>query len=276
MESRFEEPAEPLTLAQPHSLVAAPVSETTGPPEIDALLDLLKRESRRRSPLLRKQFVIAAGATALFTSIVVTFGLSPVSPEVLYAQVPLLGSVLIGAVISGSEAQKRAARKLTEVDDVRAIGPLLEARYWPYPRIQKAATVALVQLLHKLTASDAALLTDAQRIYLYRSLKSEDPLFVRSALRAIAQIGDAAAFPYVERLMARTERKDHALFERAFHCRNALRVRLQREEVGHDLLRAAAPPDDPALALLRPAANQTGTDPAVLLRPRSPEQPDVS
>src|SRR5947207_2824281 len=108
LESRSEEPAEQIAVKDAESLSAASEHVVSVGAEVDALLDLLKRQARRRTPRLRKGFVYAAGATALFTSIVVTFGLSPVSPEVLYVQFPLLAAVLGGAAISGSEDQKEA------------------------------------------------------------------------------------------------------------------------------------------------------------------------
>lgn len=69
--------------------------------------------------------------------------------------------------------RRNALNSLLQTDNVRAVGPLLEATQMMIPEISTRATSALIRLLPRLREEHADLLTPLQRNYL-RSLIAED------------------------------------------------------------------------------------------------------
>jgi hypothetical protein len=139
-------------------------------------------------------------------------------------------------VTMGSRA---VARRLALLDDVRALGPLLDVlaglRDGSYRR--KDIRDPFIRLLLRVQASDGGTLTPRQRKYLCRVLTIEETWpFDRmpsehtlkiAILRALERIGDENATPAVERVA--TSAKDPEVRHVAQQCAAALRARAVRQ-----------------------------------------------
>lgn len=98
--------------------------------------------------------------------------LAPAIPAAsLFLIVSSLLGLLVGMLMRPSN--RNALNSLLETDDVRAIGPLLEAMQMMIPAITGRAAGALIRLLHNVRGEHAELLTPLQRRYL-RSLIAGD------------------------------------------------------------------------------------------------------
>ena len=132
---------------------------------------------------------------------------------------------------------------------------------------------ALIQLLPRLQATDANLLTGSQRKQLYSKLSKSDRYFwynrywnaeLKTAiLRALEQIGDEKAVPVVEKV-ARTARNPQVRTA-AQECLPFLQQRAEQARIEQTLLRASTSTASPD-TLLRPTVATTPTEPQQLLR----------
>lgn len=162
--------------------------------------------------------------------------------------------------------RKRIAHNLTFYNDIRAVGPLAEALEYRDVDLREQAKIALIRLLPRLQASDAVLFTTEQRNRLYRALNSPDVEFVLAILKALEQIGDAKALPYVEKLASGGDAAngEERVRRAAQACLPYLRERAERETP--TLLRAASVVESAPNSLLRPAAAGNDAEPEQLLR----------
>ncbi|HZT42833.1 MAG TPA: hypothetical protein VFA07_11765 [Chthonomonadaceae bacterium] len=175
--------------------------------------------------------------------------------------------LLLGSLAQATRRERSATRLLRRVDDVRAIAPLLEALRFP-PR--EVTQTVLIRLLRRLRADDRDLLDGPPRSHLHGALKQAarrlfGPCFsigyIVAVLKALEQIGDAAALPYVEFLAFSARQPDIRIA--AQECLPFLRARA--EQTGQTLLR---PTDiDTADTLLRSTGNLSDPLPSHLLRP---------
>lgn len=179
----------------------------------------------------------------------------------------LLLCLLCLAVGAGAmpSARSRALAMLAEQQDVRSIGPLLEAlEVFPEAK-REAILVLLITLLPRLTPSDAALLNRTQRRKLYTDLILEDPdrneSYLQAVLKGIEQIGEEEALYWVRRLVQRgaTTPGQSRIWEAASACLLRLEARLERRNDQTCLLRAAVGgnPSHNASELLRPVTSET-------------------
>jgi hypothetical protein len=183
------------------------------------------------------------------------------------------------------------AAKLIEQGDMRSIGPLVDALHLDDGMTREIAFAALIDLLPRLKASDAALLNEAQRAKLCQllSLPVENPLYkdirglfrpannkavdFRVAIRqAFAQVGDSKALGVVERLATREAKTEgeRRIQEAAEACLPALQTRADLERSSQTLLRASMPSSDASDTLLRPATGTQDSAPEQLLRASEP------
>ena len=175
-------------------------------------------------------------------------------------------------------------KELTGVGGVEAIGALLELLGAPKaPRQVAPLIVALTQLLPQMRANDAGLLTKGQRRLLNSNLKSGfngrlDSVMTLNyrlaILKALEQVGDAAAIPVVSHLAngkARTT-DQKTLKAAALECLPLLQSNFGGVEANQTLLRASAPEQAPA-TLLRPATFTPDAAPKELLRPANETAP---
>lgn len=163
------------------------------------------------------------------------------------------GMIVSSAVISRRE--KDAALLLTRFDDVRAIGPLAEALEYKDREVPPIAARALIQLLPRLKASDASLLSPTQRACLNRALEGNDRALVLAILKAWEQVGTEDAIKIVQNLSyGRLNAGRYPdVASAARECLPSLRASAQRHRLGADLLRAANGHQTLPETLLRPA-----------------------
>lgn len=236
--------------------------------QVDRLLALLEKEGRRRWP------VMPLGCVAVLC---VFLGMLAVcsAPVWLVARTWVAFLVMLAAGLSlwgltrlaTSDAQRAAARALTQYGDTRIVGPLITAMSWPDMELHRPALKhALVQLLPRMRASDAHLLDARQRAWLRRALRGRDEQLVIAILKALEQIGGREDMPHVERLARRRARapRARAIQQAAEQCLTMLRGRL--DQTGDTLLRAARSDAPDSESLLRPAGDAQAP-PDTLLRP---------
>lgn len=180
-----------------------------------------------------------------------------------------------------------------KLDDVRAIGPLLDAGSLSgVPRIRETAWTALIALLPRMKSSDAALLNSRHRLILRNLLfAAYTPVDIAVAvLKAYEQIGDSRDLPVVERLATgqsphqvpqwaqdkhhRAWIQDSRVREAAAACLPLLQARLGQIKDPETLLRAASRTDLPDSTLLRAAQERSEVDPQQLLRASRSEEAD--
>lgn len=180
------------------------------------------------------------------------------------------------------------AEELARIGGVEAVGTLLELIGVPKsPRQLTPLLVALTELLPQMKASDAGLLTAAQRKTLNWTLKNDFAVYGNAAalhtyrlaiLKALEQVGDASAIPFVAQLAngkARTANQI-ALKAAAQECLPLLMVNFGGVEATKTLLRAASPENAAPDTLLRPAAFAPDAKPNELLRPADSGSSSVS
>jgi hypothetical protein len=178
--------------------------------------------------------------------------------------------------LTASKEQKRLTGELVRHSDKRIIGPLLMAHSWPDMwEHRNAFRHALLTLLPTLRASDAALLSASHREQLNKLLRSRDVEYVHAALKALEQVGDESAIPYLERLIKSRSRTatQKQVQEAVKQCMAAVMQRTESGAPGSTLLRPTE--GNPTETLLRPISNQTGAEEQNLLRPADSETKGV-
>lgn len=152
---------------------------------------------------------------------------------------------------------------VSELQDKRFIGHLVES--YRYQEVRSFIVKTLLVLLPQLQHSDARLLNEQQRTILYQSLNDKNTDWIRTVLKALEQIGDSKAVPYVEKL-ATASNTEPEIREAAQECLVYLKQRLEQQQISQTLLRAsdavAAGPD----MLLRASMTADTTEPNQLLR----------
>jgi hypothetical protein len=158
-------------------------------------------------------------------------------------------------------------QRLSEAWDPRAVGVLAIVAQEREPSLRYSAQHALVNLLPRVRASDAAFV-DAEGMQALIALLREDHDALRLAiLQAFEQIGDERAIPWVTDLRD-TPRMSPEVRQAAAECLPALQNRARLAHESATLLRASSAmnPADASSVLLRPAS---GANPSAenLLRP---------
>jgi len=247
-----------------------------GTEALPAMEDLLRAESlkKRKARPLR-----AACGTAIF-SLFVLFQYYLTTP-IAWGLIPIVGIWAVGLarMCAVTPAQVEAIRVLAALDDVRTVGPLLEALEWrdlaTFTGVRTTAARALYRLLPRLRPEHADLLSDRQLACLYRLLRhhpSDDQTeLVVALLGAVAQVGDARALAQLERM---TRDNGGPLPRQRVRLTAQETLSQLRQRLDHtpgNLLRAASEAVSPNL-LLRPATAAPVTDSHQLLRPSQTEQ----
>lgn len=233
----------------------------SGPEAISMVVTYLQREARNiRKIRVGMLAVMLLCAAAIIPAKLI--GLPQVAVWCGILSFSLLGG--FGGLVMGTSFYKTAIETLKRADDVRAIGALVEALEFMDMDTQSAACEALARLLPRLQATDATLLNPNQRKRLYRFLGKSDKRLILALLKALEQIGDSNALPYVERL-ATSKKVDTRIREAAQSCMPYLQFRQEEEHNIQTLLRAAST-GATAETLLRSANETPETDPMHLLR----------
>ncbi|HLK61098.1 MAG TPA: hypothetical protein VKU00_31335 [Chthonomonadaceae bacterium] len=241
--------------------------------EVEALSARLKRIARLRQ---RNVTITAAGAIGSTVSSVASLFLANAghaTHSLLLSTMLLSGGLISIFAARGVYAQRNLTNALIHTDDLRVIGPLLEAADSSEVSGAMAAMV-LTRLLPRLQASDAGLLDDNARNRLNSALlkQSRNADFVLAALKALQQVGDARALPVVQKLANRTDRSAAAQSIRAAaqECLPFLELRAAQEQASQTLLRASGVNATPPDTLLRPVQNPIQVPAEELLRPGTP------
>jgi hypothetical protein len=181
--------------------------------------------------------------------------------------------------------------------DVRSIGALMDTLTLDDGASRNLAVDALIRLLPQLNQSDRHRLSPAQhgRLIGYLSQDVESPLykdltgvfhpaaprgveFRVAILKALEQIGDSRSLPVVMRLAAMPARTaaQREVQRAAIDCLPYLEVLAGREREAQRLLRPSCSSEDPGQSLLRSAAPNVSSEPAVLLRASAGESTSAS
>ncbi|MCW3054879.1 MAG: hypothetical protein JWN14_4049 [Chthonomonadales bacterium] len=247
-----------------------------GSEALPAMENLLHAESlkKRKARPLR-----AALGTAIF-GLFLLFQCYLATP-IAWGLIPIVGLLAIGLarMCAVTPAQLEAIRVLAALDDVRTVGPLLEALEWrdlaTFTGVRTTATRALYRLLPRLQPEHADLLSNRQLACLYRLLRhhpSDDQTdLVVALLGAVAQVGDARALAQLERMTRDNGGPLPRQRVRLTAQETLTRLRQRLDHTPGNLLRAASEAVSPSL-LLRPATAAPATDPQQLLRPSQTDQ----
>ena len=265
--------------------------------DVDDLVAILRTESRMRA---RRKHLVRWGAFLITIGwLYSTIAMHDFSfRNLFFLYIPV--SLLVLSQMASQRAQT-SVLAISRFDDVRAIGPLAEALEFPDRDIRPIVRKALIHLLPRLKASDAALLNAGQRACLNRALWGGNTELTLAILKAWEQVGDADAIPDVEQLARgpgsrpvkglmeiryrkgwfgfakKGERLSDSLFRAcpseiveadrpkiamaALECLPALRQNVENRHVGSQLLRPAEGDRVSSEALLRPSSPQISAEP---------------
>jgi hypothetical protein len=237
-----------------------------GAAKLEALLALAREEAEKRRKRRRNAYWVMAGYV-LFLIVLVALGAG--------GAVGSIGGLTsgIGAMFAASQLQKNTVPLLAEEDDIRIIGPMVDALGYNDKDVPGIAEQALIRLLPKMQASDSILLNEEQRNALYKRLHGDPADLQIAILKALEQVGDSKALPHVQRL-AREQAswaRARRVKEAAEACLPFLLKRVEQERAAGTLLRATTA-DETSNALLRPAGGGH-TDTETLLRPGEAGEP---
>ena len=247
----------------------------------EQVVQILEEETRKRK---RRRTWILVGVLSYFAFMALMVLGTWVLHHKFDSQVfNFIGSMtgVFGGAAAFSRTHRAAARKAAELKDMRAVGHLAAALEMQDKGTRQIVEEALIDLLPQMRASDAGLLDAEQRECLYRALRSKNHKLVMAIFKALEQIGDSRALPYVEKLeQALVEQ--HAWAERhtrhlqaaeietrlqaARECLQFLQDHAQQEQARQTLLRASSAAHVAPDSLLRPAAGKSDQDPDSLLR----------
>lgn len=173
-----------------------------------------------------------------------------------------------------TQSHKNAVSKLSEFNDIRIAGALLEAAERNDKSLKTIAERTLVRLLPRLTAANNPL-NESQLASLNRALKSDNSELVVAALKALEEIGDETHVEQVKRLAYQKAKNpfQETVRDKALACLPYLEKRAENAKMAKTLLRASAPHNTDN-TLLRPASHTPESRPEELLRPITPPSPD--
>jgi hypothetical protein len=261
----------------PEALDAPPLPDApapdTGMETVSSLLDILQQEGSKYRPSMHEGWLLAylfvAGPLILASLFIALADWN--WRGVFVAGVLFWAGKALNCMV-GSRRQKEAAQRLARHDDPHTVAWLVSFLTWSDREVRAASIQALTRLLPRLRATDAHLLEGEWRQRLYETLNGDyarrEPDFVIAVLKALEQIGDAAALPYVHHLAQGSPRSAsrQRVQEAARDCLPFLQTRIEQQHSRQTLLRAASPNAAPE-TLLRPAAATSAADPDELLRP---------
>ncbi len=184
--------------------------------------------------------------------------------------------------VKPTQSERWLLRELADCDDLRAIGPLLEALSLDDRRVRAAITPALARLLARVRPEDSAVISERTYRGLYGVLRwigaplvgsYVTPDLAVAALQALGRIGDERALPNVRRvadLPMRSEAEER-IHRAAVTAIAEPERRLGRDGQGESLLRAAEPAPE---SLLRAATRAPDAPAETLVRPSTAPEDD--
>jgi hypothetical protein len=280
------------------------VIKQSGVGAIEPLIAVLTRELRKHQ---KRRWVVLAAALALTLGCyLVMFHLR----ENDYLGLTIGFAIcMVGIFVSAYMAlptrlQKQTAAMLMGIDDLRAIGPLIDVLRNRHTAESTQVRSLLLPMLQRLRASDVALIEDRHREYFHYVLKHWEHFqlgpqygteYIVAVLTALQQVGNGGDLPYVERI-AYPDRTLHAalgfhwlwkgynsafkllligqwrgidkprIVQAAQECLPYLQLKDERQQVSNSLLRASDPGNSTSDSLLRPAGSAATSEPDQLLR----------
>lgn len=235
-----------------------------GPQGAELLLEFLKDEavlSKRK----RRAFVGALSVSAVSVACIAVVILLTRQPLALVGLSGFSGLAGFAALLAPSQRYHQIINALSQMDDVRAVGPLAEALSLQDINSRVAVARALERLLPRLEIENADLLDSPQRAALHKLLNTGAPekesRLMLTIVNSLSRIQDTSALATMEILANRTPQtaNERLVVEAAAESVVVLREAKHRLETPQTLLRASAQ-DTPAVQLLR-AAHQTSDTP---------------
>lgn len=187
-----------------------------------------QRERAHQSWLAVRLFLILCASLA--TPLLLLLTSNPYLIAGIIAGMALL-IVAVGARYAPPTAS-RGAETIAEMEDIRAIGPLLEILSGAFWQEQEAICSALTHLLPHLQAEKAGLLPPSQWQALVgcvtKQMSERHPEFVTACLEALERVGDENAFPCLALLVVQDAPTQamQAVRARAKQCLRHLTARL--------------------------------------------------
>ena len=150
--------------------------------------------------------------------------------------------------------------------DKRLVGTLLDML--ELEKLGMEVRSPLLQLLPSLHSEDAGLLNEGQHARLHQVLMGRDVSLTVATLKALEQVGDTKALPFVQRLLAGGGHgtTSEQVREAAHHCWPRLQERIAQEDANRTLLRPTQAENMPDGTLLRAAHSSQCTEVQDLLR----------
>jgi HEAT repeat protein len=245
---------------------------------VDPLVSRLTVECRARRHNSAKSFGLIAGAAVFYFWLMPRLT-NPANWLLLLAFLPV--TLIIMRLNAWSRLQIQAARLLSQIDDVRAVGPLadaLESRdLWVVSSTRTLAAEALIRLLPHVTANDEALLNSSQRECLYRALDHAglfDADLTSAVIQVMGRIGGESAVRPLQKLIGNRYfvGRHSELQTEAEAALEAIQARVIQTQAPEVLLRAAAQADEPGV-LLRAVKPGLIDNPEQLLRSAGYDRP---
>lgn len=256
-----------------------------GPEKFEALATLLSAQQHTLQRCLRRGYVCKQVVFSVLVLLNLTLlGLALLQQNGGYIDLCLGGLfALLGGLIivqiedrSITRGYEAIASALTSIQDVRAVGLLLDALTFRIQWSDRIQVTALMTLLPRLQPEDKDLLTNHQRRQLCEMLKRStrrntwwfhDTLAVL-ILETLARIGDHRERFLVESLANGKARTAQAkrIQQAARACLPRLQEREAREDAPQTLLRSLESPSALPETLLRPAPEAAEIDSQQLLR----------
>ena len=216
---------------------AAPLAVQAQEPDVEAVVEKLRdRRSRVRNGLtywMWRILTLVLGVCSLYLFCCIPVGTLPIALTTLYfwATIRVIGKS------SETLRMERAALRNSQLGK-EWIGSLCEALEWPDQQAQGSAALLLAQLLPRLGAADAGLLSQEQLVCLYGRLSPlkawAHPELAHAILRLLPIFGTEDALPFVERLasLPAITRKGRGLRSgaREIHALLEKRILASREE----------------------------------------------
>jgi hypothetical protein len=194
------------------------IVKQAGVEAIETLIATFRREEAAFWTRIRKGFALLS---LIFACLVAVGCLLPDKYSVIYVTTcsVFFGSFVLSLkylrrYLQPSHLLKQTAYLLMGVDDVRAIGPLLEIQCTSGASIRKRISAPLPALIRRLHASDAPLLEERYRAHFRFVLQHWEhidigprygTMYITAILKALEQIGDARDLPWVERIASSNE-----------------------------------------------------------------------
>ena len=195
--------------------------------------------------------------------------------------------------------ERNAAKRIVEIDDVRAVGPIIDTLVliWAHKGgLRPALWQSLGRLLPRLTEDEARALGKERHFILANWVRAWDvpanrKLFADAdgrtlvaIMHTMAQIGQSSfqypptptvnvhLLPILNKWAeGQGSGQDPDVREAAIACREAIQEKMAFARTGAQLLRASAPTPAGSDILLRPAEGASQSDPTELLRPGDTE-----